>query len=108
MRTIALVRLDKVRPALILTRQVALGHLTNVTVAPITSTVRGLTTEVRIGARNGLDHECVASCDNITTVHKNSIIKEIGFLLDDQEESLTQAIACAFDLEGSQVPGRAV
>jgi len=100
MRAIVLARLDKVRPALMLTRGTALGYLTNVTVAPITSTTRGLTTEVRLGTRNGLDHDCVASCDNIMTVHKDSIVKEIGFLLDDQEEALTQAIACAFDLEG--------
>ena len=45
MRTIALVELDKRRPALILTRQSALPFLSWVTVLPITRTIRGLTSE---------------------------------------------------------------
>jgi len=98
MRPIVLVQLDKVRPVLVLTRDVALGYLANVTVAPITSTIRGLSTELRLGSRNGLDHDCVASCDNIATISKDSIIRQIGLLLEDQEEDLSKAIACAFDL----------
>ncbi len=61
MRTIASVQLDKRRPALILTRQSELHLLSWVTVAPITSTIRGLTSEARIGPRNGLDHERASS-----------------------------------------------
>jgi mRNA interferase MazF len=40
--------------------------------APITSTIRGITSEVRVGPRNGLDHDCVVSCDNISTVRKGA------------------------------------
>ncbi|MGF2943663.1 type II toxin-antitoxin system toxin endoribonuclease MazF3, partial [Mycobacterium sp. Lab-001] len=46
MRPIHIAQLDKARPVLILTREVVRPHLTNVTVAPITTTVRGLATEV--------------------------------------------------------------
>lgn len=46
MRAIQLARLDKTRPALILTRELVLPYLTRVTVAPITSTVKGLGSEV--------------------------------------------------------------
>ena len=98
MRSIVLARLDKTRPAVVLTRELALDYLNNVTVAPIASTVRGLSTEVLVGVRNGLDHECAVSCDNITTVPKASILREIGVLFDDQETLLAQACACAFDL----------
>jgi mRNA interferase MazF len=52
-RTIAAVQLDKRRPALILTRSSALPRLKWVTVAPITSTTRGLTSEVPVGPRRG-------------------------------------------------------
>jgi mRNA interferase MazF len=99
MRTIALVQLDKRRPALILTRQSKLHLLTWVTVAPITSTIRGLTSEVPVGPRNGLDHDSVVSCDNITTVRRAAVGEAIGVLLDDQEPQLARAISDAFELD---------
>lgn len=98
MRTIASVMLDKRRPALILTRQSKLRLLTWVTVAPITSTARGLTSEVSVGPRNGLDRDSVVSCDNITTVRQAAVGTTIGLLFDDQEADLARAISDAFDL----------
>lgn len=99
MRTIASVQLDKHRPALVLTRQSKLHLLAWVTVAPITSTVRGITSEVPVGPRNGLDHESVVSCDNITTVRRSDVGETIGLLFDDQELALARAISDAFDLD---------
>jgi mRNA interferase MazF len=98
MRTIASVRLDKTRPALILTRPSKVHLLTWVTVAPITTTIRGITSEVPVGPRNGLDHACVVSCDNITTVRKEAVGPTLGLLFDDQEPELARAIGDAFDL----------
>jgi mRNA interferase MazF len=98
MRTIALVRLDKPRPALILTRSAVLHLLNSVTVAPITSTIRGLSIEVPVGRRNGLDHDCVINCDNITTVRKEAVGATLGLLFDDQEPALARAISDAFAL----------
>jgi len=54
-----------------------------VTVAPITSTVRGITSEVSVGHRNGLGQDCVVSCDNITTVRVEAVGETIGLLFDD-------------------------
>ena len=99
MRTIASVQLDKRRPALILTRRSKLHLLTWLTVAPITSTIRGLTSEVRVGPRNGLDHDSVVSCDSITTVRKSAIGDIIGLLFEDQEPALARAISDAFELD---------
>lgn len=98
MRSIATVQLDKSRPALILTRESRRHLLTWVTVAPITSTIRGITSEVQVGPRNGLDQACVISCDNITTVRAEAIGHIIGLLFDDQEPELARAIGDAFDL----------
>jgi mRNA interferase MazF len=70
-----------------------------VTVAPITSTIRGLSTEVRVGARNGLSQESVVACDNITTIPIDALGEQIGLLLEDQEPSLTEAVHAAFDLD---------
>jgi mRNA interferase MazF len=74
------------------------GRFDRVTIAPITSTIRGLSTELPLGARNGLDHDCVASCDNITTVPQSTIVRQVGLLLDEQEDILSKAVAAAFDL----------
>lgn len=99
MRPIHLARLDKTRPVLVLTREVVRPHLTRVTVAPITSTIRGLSTEVRVDAANGLDHVSVVSCDNIVTVPVSALGRQLGTLLNEQETALTAAIHAAFDLD---------
>ncbi len=84
---------------LVLTRDVVRPYLRNVTVAPITSTVRGLSTEVAVGPANGLDHESVISCDNITTVPVGQLLHQIGYLLPAQEPALAAAVVAAFDLD---------
>lgn len=98
MRPIHIAQLDKARPVLILTREFVRPHLRRVTVAPITSTVRGLSTEVPVGPDNGLQHDSVVSCDNITTVPTGALGRHIGYFLPAQEAALAAAIAAAFDL----------
>lgn len=99
MRPIHVARLDKARPVLILTRELVRPHLRTVTVAPITTTVRGLSTEVSVGRANGLTAPSVVSCDNITTIPSDAVGEQIGVLLDSQEPALSEAIAAAFDLD---------
>lgn len=99
MRPIHIARLDKARPVLVLTREVVRAHMNAVTVAPITTTIRGLSTEVAVDAANGLSEPSVVSCDNITTIPKGLLGDQIGVLLDPQEPALSAAIAAAFDLD---------
>ena len=99
MRPIHLARLDKTRPVVVLTREIVRPHLNTVTVAPITRTVRGLSTEVACGPANGLDEHCVVTCDHITTIPADRIGPQIGHLLDAQEIQLTRAVHAAFDLD---------
>lgn len=99
MRPIHTARLDKTRPVVVLTRELVRPHMARVTVAPITSTVRGLSTEIPVGPANGLEHACVVSCDNIVTVPKSALGHQIGYLLPAQETALTAAIHAAFDLD---------
>jgi mRNA interferase MazF len=99
MRPIYVAELDKARPVLVLTRELVWPYTTSVTVAPITTTVRGLSTEVPVGRENGLDTECVVSCDNVVTVPKTTLGRQIGYLLPTQEAALTAAIMAAFDLD---------
>jgi len=99
MRPIHLATLDKTRPVLILTRELVRPHLTRVTVAPITATIRGLSSEVPVGPRNGLDKDSVVSVDNVVTIPVTALGQQIGFLLPYQEPDLAEAIRNAFDLE---------
>ena len=99
MRPIHAAELDETRPVVVLTRDLVRPHMDRVTVAPITTTIRGLSTEVPVGPPNGLEHRCVISCDNIVTVPKSALGRQIGYLLPAQEAALTAAIHAAFDLD---------
>jgi mRNA interferase MazF len=99
MRDIHLAHLDQARPVVVLTRGAVRSAMRRVTVAPITSTIKGLSTEVAIGRANGLDHDCVISCDNIMTIDKAALGRHLGFLYDHQQAALAQAIVNAFALQ---------
>lgn len=98
MRAIHLVRLDKPRPAVLLTREAALPAMNGITVAPITSTIRGSRTEVPVGYDQGLDHASVVNLDAIITVPADDVGRFIGYLTDPQDLALLQALLFAFDL----------
>jgi mRNA interferase MazF len=99
MRPIHVAHLDRARPVLVLTREIVRPHLSTVTVAPITSTIRGLSTEVLVGVANGLEKPSVVACDHVTTIPKEALGTRIGLLFDDQERALSEAIHAAFDLD---------
>jgi mRNA interferase MazF len=98
-RAIHIAHLDKARPVLVLTRELVIPQRTQVTVAPVTSTARGLSAEVAVGQANGLGHESVVNCDNIITIPKAALGERVGYLLPAQEDELTAAIHAAFDLQ---------
>jgi mRNA interferase MazF len=104
-RDIRIAHLDKARPVVVLTRDAVRSAMRRVTVAPITSTVKGLSTEVPIGTANGLDNDCVVSCDNILTIDKAALGRHLGFLFDHQEAALAQAIVNAFALQIDDADG---
>ena len=99
MREICLARLDKTRPVVVLTRETARAAMTKVTVAPITSTVKGLSSEVPLGPANGLDHDSAIALDNVFTIPVQLLGRTIGFLTEAQETQLARAIVLAYDLD---------
>lgn len=99
MRPIHSARLDKVRPVLVLTREIIRPHLNQVTVAAITSTIRGLSTEVIVGRRNGLSNDSVVNCDLVYTIPVADLGAQIGWLHPEQEQNLGEALRLAFDLK---------
>jgi len=98
MHPIWLARLDKTRPVLVLTREEVRAVRDLVTVAPITSTVRGLRSEVAVGPANGLEQDSVINLDLIATVPRSVLMRPLGALLEHQEDDLTRAFHEAFDL----------
>lgn len=103
MRNIHIANLDKARPVLVLTREPVRPAMRRVSVAPITSTIKGLSTEVSVGAANGLDQPSVVSCDNIITIDKAALGRHIGFFFERQERELTAAIVSAFTLRTGDI-----
>jgi len=108
MRPIHVAHLDKARPVLILTREAVRPHLTRVTVAPITGTIRGLSTEVPVGRENGVDHESVVSCDNILTVPTTALGRHIGYLFSDKRQNWLRPSAPHSISSKSAASGRAM
>lgn len=99
MREICLARLDKTRPVVVLTRESARAAMTKVTVAPITSTVKGLNSEVPVGTENGLEQASAISLDNVVTIPAAALGRTVGFLTAQQEALLAKAVVLAYDLD---------
>jgi mRNA interferase MazF len=71
---------DKERPVLILTRGSAIPYLSRVTVSPITSTIRGVPSEVALGPEDGLRQPCVANLHNVMTVSQQGLGRRLAQL----------------------------
>lgn len=87
------------RPAVIVTRPSAIPHLTNVTVVLITTRVRGLPTEVELGAAQGLIEGSVANCDNVLTILKTALERHRGTLEPAELRTLDDALRIALALD---------
>jgi len=90
---------DKRRPVLILTRDSAIGVLNAVTVAPITSTIRSIPTEVILTEADGLPNTCAANLDNLQTVPKSNIGARIARLTSRKMKEAAAAIVFALALD---------
>ena len=92
---------DKKRPVLILTRDSAISVLHSVTVAPITSTIRSIPSEVILTQADGLPTTCAVNFDNLQTVPKSNIGDRIARLPVQKmkEAGAATAFALGFDAE---------
>ena len=71
---------DKTRPVLVLTRDSALQYLSTATVAPITSSIRGVPSEVRIDEEDGMKSPCAVNLHNTVTVAQQRLGKRVAHL----------------------------
>jgi len=88
------------RPACVLTRDAAIEVLTAIPCAPITTTIRGIRSEVEIGPAEGLPHPSVISCENLITIPTTLLDPEpVGQLDLANRIKLDQALRYALDIQ---------
>ena len=94
-------RPDKNRPVLILTRNSIIEYLDEVTIAPVTSTIREIPSEVVINKAEGVPRLCAINCDHLQTVSKSKIGSLITTLSYTKMKEVQDAISFAlqFDAE---------
>jgi mRNA interferase MazF len=89
---------DKKRPVLILTRNSIIEYLGEVTVAPLTTTIRNIPSEVPLGRNEGMVKECAVNCDHIQTVSKSKLGAVIATLSASKLSEVRQAVLFALGL----------
>ena len=91
-------RPDKRSPVLILTRDSILPYLGEVTVAPITSTVRDIPSEVALSPDDGMRCDCAINCDHLQTVSKGQIGALVTTLSPTKLAAVSRAVRFALDI----------
>ncbi len=90
---------DKKRPVLVLTRESAISVLNSVTIAPITSTIRSIPTELLLTEQDGVPHTCAANFDNLQTVPKSNIGDRITRLTSRRMKEAAAAVSFALGFD---------
>lgn len=88
---------QKRRPVLVVTRDDVIPVLNNVVVAPVTSTVRNIPTCIPVGSDEGIDHDSVATFDNLAAVPKSMLTTRLGRLGPGGRERICAAIVALAD-----------
>lgn len=91
---------DKRRPVLVISRQSVIPLLRTVMVAPVTSAIHGVPSEVRIGIEHGLKHDSAINLDHVQTIDKSRLetfVCRLGLnLMNDVCQALAAATGCPF------------
>ena len=91
-------RPDKSRPVVILTRDSIIPHIGEVTVAPVTSTIRDIPSEVLLDQKDGVAKECAINCDHLQTIAKGRIGSLLTRLSTARMREVRDAVAFALSL----------
>jgi len=86
------------RPVILLSRNAAYTVRTSVTVAPLTTTIRNIPVEVRLGPRHGVPRECVVNLDEVQTIPKDRLLRVLTALSPQTLTQVDQALRFALGL----------
>ena len=89
---------DKSRPVVVLTRDSIIPHIGEVTIAPVTSTIRDIPSEVLLDKVDGMPMECAVNCDHMQTVAKAKVGSLITSLSAARMREIRTAIVFAVAL----------
>jgi mRNA interferase MazF len=93
---------DKPRPVLIVTRPSAIKYLSRVTVAPITSTIRGVPSEVVLDIEDGMKQACAVNLHNVVTVPQAGLGRRLAQLGPTRMKEICEALNFALGCEASE------
>ncbi|MBU0571347.1 type II toxin-antitoxin system PemK/MazF family toxin [Patescibacteria group bacterium] len=87
------------RPVVLLSRDEAYKVRNAITIAQVTTTMRGIPVEVFLDKKDGLPRKCVANLDTVTTIRKAILVERICSLRSDKVEQIDEALKFALGLE---------
>lgn len=93
---------DKKRPVVVLTRDSAISYLSTVTIAPITPTIRGVPSEVRLNEEDGMKTPCAANLHNPVTVSQRRLGKLVVRLGSARMSEICAALRFSLGCDVSQ------
>ena len=88
-------RPDKQRPVVVLTRESSIGLLSTVTVAPVTSTMRGVPSEIVLTEADGMKHPCAVNLHNLVTISKGHVGRRVAMLSSERMREICAAVGFA-------------
>lgn len=91
---------DKKRPVLVLTRDSSIRHLTTVTVAPMTSSIRGIPSEVMLDEEDGMKAPCVVNLHNLITISQQRLGKRVARLSEQRMSQVCAALHYSLGCDG--------
>lgn len=91
--------LRKRRPVVVVGRDDLRGRRSRATVARVTTTIRGLASEVNLDVDDGVARACVVNCDELMTIDKGRLVQRIGRLSETKLDELRDALAFALQLD---------
>ena len=83
---------DKKRPVVVLTRDSAIPYLSTITVAPITSTIRGVPSEVVLNEEDGMKSPCAVNLHNAVTISQDRLGRRVAQLSSSRMDEICAAI----------------
>ena len=89
---------DKRRPVVVLTRNSIIPSVGEVTVAPLTTQIRDIPSEVALAVEDGLPRECAVNCDHLQTVPRGRLGSTISRLSDEKMAQVAAAVRFALEL----------
>ena len=87
------------RPVLLLSRDEAYSRRRSVTIAPISTRIRDIPVEVRLGPADGLSRPSVVNLDDITTIYMSTLDRHVTSLSPEKMDEVNRAIRFALDLD---------